>query len=615
MTVTPAANAIPVFTIPKIQGRASASPYVDQTVSTSGVVTGVERSDRTGRITGIFLQDATGDRNARTSDGIHVKVAGEMDPALDKQISQWARLTVTGKVDEDGAGTVLRASASALEVAAAAATGSRPVATALQLPTSTRARNSYFTALDGMLVSIDHAIVIDPTSSGELIAVDAKTAGSTRYRGRFDELPAIPIADRAGHMVQANVGTRLHGVVGPLSFQNGAVPHWHINQSEGFSAVDHSGAPPAMWGDIDADGAITPVDLNAITGRAGTAATSQLDPADVDGSGRIDTRDVAAAAARAERVTGAPTFRVASYNLGNLFDTVDDPHHSDTVLRPEEYGSKLSRIAQSIVQQLGAPSVVALQEVENDRVLKDLTSRPELAALGYKFKRMTGEDPRGIDVALLYRSADVKVSGVRQFQPANPDRKYSPRAGLYSRPPLVADLTITGAGGAVEDLTIAVAHLKSHFSPNGNPTEEQRIREARGLNDLAVSLKKADPTRNVMIVGDMNDGVGSTAINKLLGPRLRHSLADVTAELIPQGEQYSFRFRGASNLLDHITASKDLASRAEFAGVVHINSDVAEASTWNSLPYGASDHDPVYADFRFGAVPVADAVAGAAAAG
>jgi hypothetical protein len=52
-----------------IQGEGHASPFVGQPVITGGIVTAVDSN-------GFYLQDPTGDGNARTSDGIFIKTAG-----------------------------------------------------------------------------------------------------------------------------------------------------------------------------------------------------------------------------------------------------------------------------------------------------------------------------------------------------------------------------------------------------------------------------------------------------------------------------------------------------------------------------------------------------------
>ena len=58
------------LTIPQIQGAGTTSPYISQSVKTSGIVTA--KFIGTGTIGGFFMQDMLGDNNSLTSDGIFV---------------------------------------------------------------------------------------------------------------------------------------------------------------------------------------------------------------------------------------------------------------------------------------------------------------------------------------------------------------------------------------------------------------------------------------------------------------------------------------------------------------------------------------------------------------
>jgi predicted extracellular nuclease len=65
INVTVAAPTAVTHTIPQIQGSAKASPYANTVQTTEGVVTA-----KVG--TGFFIQDATGDGDPTTSDGLFV---------------------------------------------------------------------------------------------------------------------------------------------------------------------------------------------------------------------------------------------------------------------------------------------------------------------------------------------------------------------------------------------------------------------------------------------------------------------------------------------------------------------------------------------------------------
>ena len=104
-------------------------------------------------------------------------------------------------------------------------------------------------------------------------------------------------------------------------------------------------------------------------------------------------------------------------NCENLFDYEHDPGKNDTewvegVVRrwsPQRYWLKQRNFAQEIMScsndtaSWGLPNLIALTEVENDRVLHDLTRRSLLRNAGYHYLMTESADSRGIDVALLYQ--------------------------------------------------------------------------------------------------------------------------------------------------------------------------------------------------------------------
>jgi endonuclease/exonuclease/phosphatase family metal-dependent hydrolase len=143
---------------------------------------------------------------------------------------------------------------------------------------------------------------------------------------------------------------------------------------------------------------------------------------------------VAACAARTE---GEARVTLMTFNVENLFDTLDDPAKLDDSFLPLEskrdaahrdhceglraaswreqclrwdwneaaLATKLDRVARTILQVNDGrgPDIVALQEVENLAVLERLR-RNHLAAASYTSAILVeGDDPRGIDVAFLSR--------------------------------------------------------------------------------------------------------------------------------------------------------------------------------------------------------------------
>ncbi|MBS1583753.1 MAG: hypothetical protein JST66_16260 [Bacteroidetes bacterium] len=109
---------------------------------------------------------------------------------------------------------------------------------------------------------------------------------------------------------------------------------------------------------------------------------------------------------------------IVSYNVENLFDTLDDPRTNDDDFLPngklhwtgERYRHKLRQLARAIAWTgTELPPIVGLTEVENGAVLADLVRTKPLDQGGYQVVHFDSPDERGIDVALLVRAAYASV--------------------------------------------------------------------------------------------------------------------------------------------------------------------------------------------------------------
>ncbi|MCW2928157.1 MAG: Endonuclease/exonuclease/phosphatase, partial [Thermoleophilia bacterium] len=193
---TPAERTEPAPTpIPQIQGGGSLSPYSGKQATVSGVVTGIQR---TGASAGFFLQDPTGDGDAATSDGIYIRI-GEDVTGWQDDVSIGARATATGIVSERGSMT-------AIEVAARGAlkVGTRPslgpaLPEVLDVPVDPAQRAEYLESREGMLVTMERAIVVGPTNQyGQYVALDADKHGARRMGSEPDTTGFIHVNGRIG---------------------------------------------------------------------------------------------------------------------------------------------------------------------------------------------------------------------------------------------------------------------------------------------------------------------------------------------------------------------------------------------------------------------------------
>jgi predicted extracellular nuclease len=265
--------------------------------------------------------------------------------------------------------------------------------------------------------------------------------------------------------------------------------------------------------------------------------------------------------------------------------------------------------------RLGTPDLLALEEVENTRVLDDLLARPELAGLGYQYVLLPTSGRRSINPALLYRAGSASVLDARQAQkairggeesiyadPATHPTARASKAPLFAREPLIVDLKLTGAG-AGQELTLVVNHLVSKFSPHGVPTDTTRVEQAEFLRDTVNQLRTDHPEREVVVLGDMNDTPDSRSLKALTGTKRAPTLINTTATLVPEAERYSFLYEGRSELIDHILVTPGLQAQVDRTGVRHGNADLPIGDAWDSSPQRASDHDSPYLWLRLGEQP------------
>ena len=260
-------------------------------------------------------------------------------------------------------------------------------------------------------------------------------------------------------------------------------------------------------------------------------------------------------------------YAVGFYNLENLFDTCHDEGKNDYEYLPDgamkwngiKYTNKLRNMARvladmgtDVLPKIGC-AIIGVSVVENAKVLTDLTALPALAARGYKFCHVEGEDARGIDCALLYNPRLFTVSDARLLpfiQPLEKDSAYKTRGFL----------TVSGTLGG-DRLTVIVNHLPSRF--NGSFYREAGARQIKAIKD---SLIKEDPAVKVIVMGDMNDDPMNRSMAEELSAKREISevgdgdMYNPWWNTLKSGKGTLF-YNGSWNLFDQIILSPSLICR------------------------------------------------------
>ena len=182
----------------------------------------------------------------------------------------------------------------------------------------------------------------------------------------------------------------------------------------------------------------------------------------------------------------AKPFRVASYNVQNLFDLHFSGSEYDAYIPKNRNNwnehtleTKLNRIAE-VLCELDA-DIVGLQEIENETILKRLMRRLERVGCGYHYGAITHKVGAPVQVALLSR---FKILRTKEL--------------VVSPHPRVRNILEALVDTPGEPLRIFVNHWKSKAREG---FESKRIAYAKRLMQR---INVLEPTKPYIVLGDLN---------------------------------------------------------------------------------------------------------------
>ena len=233
------------------------------------------------------------------------------------------------------------------------------------------------------------------------------------------------------------------------------------------------------------------------------------------------------------------------------------------------------------------PDVIGLAEVENAFVLRQLIQTTALRKLDYQVVHFESPDPRGIDVALLYRSSRLRLINAKPCHLYNADSSV-----MATRDILLAQFI--GPGG---DLAVLVNHHPSKYGGTAVSEPRRKIAVLR-LKQLADSLTAAGVS-SVIAMGDFND-TPANPVYKLLEPTLQN----YAEPLFRQGEG-TIRYEGVWELIDMFFSLPGLQARMTILHPPFLETpDNTHGGTKPFRTYagprylgGVSDHCPILLDY------------------
>jgi uncharacterized protein len=557
-TVTVYEIAVPLR-IADIQGAAHISPRVGQAVAgVPGIVTALASN-------GFYMQDPQPDNNPATSEAIFVFTS--VAPTV--TVGQAVR--VSGTVSEF-----------------------RPSSQGLTQTEITSPVISAWTEGVGLTITP----VVIGTDRTPPTSVIASESGNVETTGTFN--PAVDGIDfwesLEGMLVQVNNPVAVSPTLG-----GAAEEIWVLaNNGAGATGVTARGGIGVSAGDfnperIQLDDMTSAVDFPSVD--VGARLSNVTGVIGYDGSNfelRLTTAPTVVQASTLTRETtalvpGTSQLTVATFNVENL--------------DPNDGAAKFANIAAAIVNNLKAPDILSLEEVQdnngatNDSVVDASVTLQALvnaivAAGGptYQWQQINpvddtnGGEPGGnIRNVFLYNPlrVDYVPGSVGLIDPGN-------AAFNNSRKPLVAQFDFNG-----ERVTLVSNHFVSKggddplFGSDQPPilsSEATRTAQATVVKTYVQALLTSDPNAKVLVLGDLNDFEFSAPLTVLESAGLTSLV-----ETLPANERYTYNFQGNAQALDHILASANLLGRLAGYDVVHINSEFLDQ---------VSDHDPVVASFN-----------------
>jgi predicted extracellular nuclease len=290
---------------------------------------------------------------------------------------------------------------------------------------------------------------------------------------------------------------------------------------------------------------------------------------------------------RGARARNSGELTVAAQNMFRLFDDVNDPTIGEPVTNPAVYAARLAAISAHVRNNLGAPDVLAVSEVENLSTLQDLADQINFdqAGLNYTAYLLEGNDIGGIDVGFLLRDT-VTFDSHAQLGATDTyiDPDTNNPALLNDRPPLLLRGSYNNNGAPFPIAVIAV-HQRSLIDVETSARVRAK-REAQAEN-LAGYINALPSGTRVVVTGDFNGFEFDDGYVDVMG--ILTSNASLTNQVltVSADDRYSYVEEGVAQVLDHSLTSAPLNPFVRGMQFAHANADAPNAMS------PSSDHDGV----------------------
>lgn len=262
------------------------------------------------------------------------------------------------------------------------------------------------------------------------------------------------------------------------------------------------------------------------------------------------------------------TLYIASWNLENLFDAVDDPGKRDEEFLPngkkewtqEKIDTKLEHLAKviSAMNNDKGPSILGVTEVEHRSLLDTLLNR-FFRNKNYKIAYAESPDKRGIDNGLIYDSDLFSLNYIETLR-VNLD------SGYPTRYVFLANFTYKNGS----EVNVFVNHWPSRAGGEER-SKPNRAKAASVLKEKIDQLLKDNNNALIIALGDFNDEPNNKSIKEILGAEFfecgekidKEALYNLSSKVFEEGGG-TYLYRGDWNMLDQIIVSGATISDSSF---------------------------------------------------
>ncbi|MDY7024772.1 MAG: endonuclease/exonuclease/phosphatase family protein [Pseudomonadota bacterium] len=284
---------------------------------------------------------------------------------------------------------------------------------------------------------------------------------------------------------------------------------------------------------------------------------------------------------------------VISLNAYLLFDHRNDGARYEKTYSKRDYATKLVNIIKFIDNLPCQPNIIAFQEVESKRILKELAEQLN-GYLGsdYRAILIEGNDQQGIDNGFLVASPFELVS---TFQ-VDGRSKRATGGFIHDRPPLWLRLRHHDNERIFNVINVHMRSMRGLHDHDGGRIQMKRLAQIESLVDTLEDMNAQEP---LIVLGDWNSYAdGDTLESEPIELLIEDTPLQLLTDFLPEKEQFSYTHQRRGVMIDHAFANAAARELVQSYGLVR-GVSCATDKRYCDPTEAVSDHEPLFVQLRF----------------